>query len=287
MGNCTCGMADLKRPCKLTCDTNKISSDCDVCRRPLEEHLKDGTHPPAWMWDRITDLENSLATHQVVLDGTQRRLKDAERHVQEHIDDKHRILREYEEKVKALKDELDGKTRSLEIERKWHTDSVVAHKADRQAIIEHTDASAIVKTVFGLVKTDPMDDQLFEIACQRVMSAMKVYNSENTPKISPKDSLWTPGIKLHEAIEKIRTALRQMVEISPGSGLMYLRIALVHIIESMEFLANSEASKCRTDGYKEGRRDARNGCVCDKQPGKCPTHDILIDRHVEALGTDE
>lgn len=238
-------------------------------------------------------------------------------------------LEEAEQALQRVQDELEGKTRSLEIERKWHEEAraelakatkftqdyteelqlavkvnedlekqlktykemwesqKLHHKNDRQVIIEHTDASALVKQVYGLDKTDPMDDQLFEIACQRVMSAVKVYNEEKASSYTGKDKLFTVACQLSEARSKLKQALVDMKTLGPGSVLPWLRIALIKTTEAFERCAMADSHNCRHEGYKNGMRDARNGCVCDKQPGKCPTHDILIGKPVEALGTDE
>jgi hypothetical protein len=107
------------------------------------------------------------------------------------------------------------------------------------------------------------------------------------PHYTGKDPGFTVACNLAEARDKLEKALIDLKELGPGSVLPWLRITILKTTVAMEACAMADSHICRNEGYKNGMRDARNGCVCDKQPGKCPAHDILLGRKVEGLGTDE
>lgn len=194
---CTCGMADLGRACKMTCMKNQTSSDCDVCHRPLGEHEKDGGHPRAWLWDRITDLESSLATTKLVADAAEKKLTKYSQQYTEELQLAIKVNDEMEQKLRDVYRWEVGFRNIVTILIGPRTDfeikNIVEHvrglkscyesekqnrRSDRQVILEHTDASAIVKKIFGLDKTDPMDDQLYEIAMQIVLKWKANYEKQ-------------------------------------------------------------------------------------------------------------
>lgn len=92
---------------------------------------------------------------------------------------------------------------------------------------------------------------------------------------------------LAEAETNLCSAITNLDRDGPGGVITKVYNAINKSVRAAELLANAEAHRCRRDGYRQGMMDARDGCVCDKQPGKCPAHDIFIEKNVEALGTDE